>query len=142
MKKTIITVLIVVFQLPSCKAQDYKKDIVGNWEQEYYNDNGDEANIGEIWTFYSDGTCQIEYGPASGHSISKFNYEITKNNCTESPINSSNLYFLKMTFISGEDIDRCWLISEINNSVNPDGKIIMGLYAAGANGNNVFVKRP
>lgn len=142
MKKTIITLLIVVFQLLSCKAQDYKNNIIGNWEQEYYNDNGDENYIGEIWTFYSDGTCKIDYGPASGHSISKFYYDITKNNCTESPIASSNLYFLKMTVISGEDEDRCWLISEINNTANSEGKIIMGLYATGANGNNVFVKRP
>jgi hypothetical protein len=141
MKKIIITLLLVVFQL-SCKGQDFKQNIIGKWEQELSNENGIEYYEGEIWTFYTDGTCQIDYGSEANHSISKFTYTITNDDCSGNPKINNTRYYLKMNVTFGEDEDICFLISEINNSVNSDGKIKMLLYAYGANGNNVFVKRP
>lgn len=142
MKKTIITVLMIVFQLLSCEAQDYKKDIVGSWEQEYYDSNGEIYYKGEIWTFYSDGNCQIDYGLNSGHKISKFIYEITKTDCSENPVKSTDIFFLKMLNFYGGDADRCLLISNIDISPDSEGKTYMNLYTYGADGNNVFVRRP
>jgi len=141
MKKIIITTLMIVFQLLSCKGQDFKKDIIGNWEQEFYDASGDPYYKGEIWSFYSDGTCQINYGVNSSLGLSKFTYEITNNDCSENPIKDNIPYYLKMTVVSGEDVSRCLFISEINTIKNSEQKILMLLYVYGANGSNVFVKR-
>lgn len=140
MKKTIIILLFAMFQLQSCKAQDIKKDIIGNWEQEFYNRDGEEVYVGDIWTFNTDGTCQINYGADSGSKITKFTYTITGYNCAEN-ILVSGTNFLRLKYVSGSDEDLCFEISGIDMSDKSNPKIYMSLYAYGAISANVFVKR-
>lgn len=141
MKKIIF--ILAMFQVISCTAQtDLKTEITGNWEQEYYNDEGEAYYIGEIYTFHNDNTCTVVYSSDTKTKPALYHYEIVKDDCSNTP--SQEYFYLKMEGISGDTFDNfCAKIDIFNENDDPNSsKKIMTLYHYGALSSNVFIKRP
>ena len=140
--KKIFFILLIIHTI-SCNAQiDFKKEIIGNWEQEYLNSDGEVYFIGEIWTFNNDNTCNVKYSSDSNGQTGTYTYEITEINCAGNTLYQGKFY-LKMQGIVGSTFDdSCYIIDIYNqnrdsNSINKK----MTLYNYGALGANVFIKK-
>lgn len=98
--KKIFLILIVIFQLQSCQAQDKKQqlqnDLIGKWEILGDSADGGFENSGNFYTFNADGTGRLDTAGDKAGEESKFTYTLTQYNCKDDEIVDNN-YYLRIT---------------------------------------------